>query len=187
MPEEMNAYGSVDEELNVQSKRILHDWLTRAIEDNDRKLFAHCVSVLGTSWNVKRTVKSSVFGGFVNHLWEKVPDIKDGSYRWQNEGEAFSYQSGGKTKHAYSYESKVCFAIAPTQYKIIYDTNTCKHLKAILHRQRSIVLATFADAVNEWCAANNIDTASEDALYRADYALWSGEAVVQANNGGNEK
>ena len=28
--------------------------------------------------------------------------------------------------------------------------------------------------------------ASEDALYRADYALWSGEAVVQANNGGNE-
>lgn len=168
----------VDEDLNVQSKKILHEWLLKAIDEKDKDLFRHCLEVLGKSWNVKRSVPNRVFEKFVNHLWKKRSDIIKGDYKWQTE----SYSSGIFKKHAYSYESKICFAIAPTKYKIINDDNTRKNLKTLLKYKKRITPQTFETAVNEWLSKNNIDTTSEDALYRADYALWSGEAVERQQN-----
>ena len=171
-------FRSLDEELNVQSKRVLHKWLLKAINEKDKKSFDHCLTVLGTSWSVKRSVPNDVFADFANHLWKKCSDIKAGNYKWQKD--AFSYTAGSKHKRAYSYESKVCFAIAPTKYKIIYDDRTRKHLKSL--QGVTITLTNFDTAVNEWLSRNNIDTTSEDALYRADYALWSGEALNRRQN-----
>ncbi len=170
----------VDEDLNVWSKKILHEWLLKAIHEKDKDLFRHCLEVLGKSWNVKRSVPKRVFAEFIEHLWNKRSDILEGNYKWDEE--SFSFKSVLITKHALSYESKVCFAIAPTKYKIIYDKNTRNNLKILLDYDKDITPQTFETAVNEWLSKNNIDTASEDALYRADYALWSGEAVERQQN-----
>ena len=173
-------FSSLDEELNVQNKRVFHKWFLKSINEENKEMFRIYVDTLGKAWNVKRTVPKRYFKRFVDHLWKKYPDIINGSYKWDKE--SFSFKSGVITKRAYSYESKVCFAIAPTKYKIIYDDNTRKNLKTLLRRKKRITLETFETAVNEWLAQNNIDTTSEDALFRADYALWSREAVDRQPN-----
>lgn len=76
------VFDSLDEELNVQSKRTFHKWLLKAINEKDKVLFKHCLEVLGKSWNVKRTVPKRIFEHFVDYLWKKSSDIVDGKYNW---------------------------------------------------------------------------------------------------------
>ncbi len=174
-------FESVAEELNVQSKRIFHKWLLKAISENNKEMFEKCVEALGKEWNVRMHVPNKDFPNFVSHLWEnrkRIIDIEN-SYDWKTEVFEMSKmtQKGEQKSHQYSYESKVCFAIAPTRYKIIEDKNTRDNLKILLNDDKKVTKKTFETIVNKWLSQNNIDTTSEDALYRTDYALWSGEAV----------
>ena len=179
-------FESVNEEYNIQCKRLFHKWLLKAINEKNEEMFKECVDTLGKVWNVRVHVPNKYFSDFVSHLWKNRNRMiaNENSYDWKSEAfEMCKTTKKGEQKfHEYSYESKVCFAIAPTKYKIIYDKNTRKSLKILLEYDNDITLQTFETAVNEWLSRNNIDTTSEDALYRADYALWSGEAVNRQQN-----
>ena len=110
-------------ELNIEQKRLFHRWLKKAIRQKDKDLFESIVETVGKEWHVFRNVKSGDFPKFANNLWKHIGDIKKGSYLWCDS----QYQ-------AYSYESKICFLINPSGYKLIYDDN----IKTILMAEKKL-------------------------------------------------
>lgn len=114
----MKKFRSLEEELNIEQKRMFHKWLTKAVDDENFDLFKNVVKFIGEQWSVIRTVKSEKFHDFCLNLWNEMKSIKGGTYRWYDNSEF----------NAYSYESKICFLLYPNKYKLIYDKNNCCNL-----------------------------------------------------------
>lgn len=117
-------------EINLFQKKTFRTFLIDAITSENKENFDKIVGIIGVQWGVKRTVSNKQtdteldeqeteclkvtekgFERFTTHLWNKKLDILKGTYNeW--------YESDFK---AYSYESKICFLLNPSHYKIIFD------------------------------------------------------------------
>ena len=154
-------------ELNIEQKRLFHKWLKKAIEQKDYALFKSIIEIVGKEWHVFRNVKSGDFPKFANNLWEHIKDIQNATYLWHKS----QYQ-------AYSYESKICFLINPSKYRLIYDDNIKATLKSKNKLKKftnqSIKKENWMEVVNDYyekCVESN-PSKPED-FFQIDCDLWA--------------
>lgn len=154
-------------EQNIETKEFFHNCLNKAINDSNKNLFRECVKRLGIEWNVNRTVPSGKFDAFASHLFENGEKIQKHEYKfWENACliEKETKKKGKIITHAYSYESKVCFAINPAGYSLIYDSNVCMAL---------LSLSKFDEVAKE--TTDNLGDRKEEnrrKFFEKDYDLW---------------
>ncbi len=121
-------YVALSKELNIAEKQLLRNAFLKSLEENNMNLFYNLVEHIGKAWHVSRTVAVEEKDGFVESLWNHRAEIQSGKYEW-NKSE---YE-------AYSYESKICFLINPVHYKLIYDFQARKALKAAYPDRKNAV------------------------------------------------
>ena len=185
--EEIDAdYDNALETWNLTSKRIFHEAFTKVLKDGDYNEFVKWVGRVGDAWHVNRTVpdKGENKGNkekFCKHLWENVPKIKGGKYKyWSNEnnnGDACVLKKGKITTSAYSYESKICFLIAPEKYKLINREN----MKTLLKTDEDYTYEEFDNNIDKCLEEMDSNykegTTDPEYYFKADYQLWSGKAI----------
>lgn len=149
---------------NVDTKLLFNEWLNKAIMNGNEVLFKYCVEQLGSAWGVKRNIPSEQFDKFVNHLFENGERIQNHEYKFWDEAYTLRRKSKKREEiiaHAYSYESKVCFVINPTEYSLIYDNNVCLALLSLLN---------FDEVARE--NTKDLDRSNIKAFFERDYELW---------------
>lgn len=154
-----------DKTENIETKAFFYEWLNKAIEKNSKEVFRECVRQIGIFWNVIRNIPKDQFDGFVEYLWKKREDIKNHNYNFSNS--EFEVKT-----HAYSFESKVCFAINPEGYGLIYDSYNLSALKKLKGAYKDVDLENFDEKANEYIK-NEIKPKKKKDYFEADYDLWS--------------
>ena len=153
-----NTTEQAKRKFNLMAKKIFHDWINKAIKENDRDSFKECVLSIGSEWHVARTVEKDLKDEFIENLWNSVPKIKSGEY----DGWTHSQYD------AYSYESKVCFLINPLHYKLIYDSNNQEALKCFDRN-------TWQTAVDDYYEKHIKGKLSVKRIFKIDFDLWNGK------------
>lgn len=218
-----DEYDEAQKNWNLSSKRVFHEAFTEILSKKEEleqknnkeeldelyEVFKEWVGKVGKAWNVKRSVPDECREDFCLHLWKNLAAIKAGIYDFLKnacEMTKMNEETQKETKkHAYSYESKVCFVIAPEEYKLIYDSYNLENMKTILDsmnsKKTSYAKITKDAAAFKKYAAKCIEKYKSDidsclAKYReqchdelfsqnrqegfyfmADYLLWSGKVV----------
>ncbi len=152
---------SYKKEFNLWAKRTFRKWLLDAIENNDFESFKECVRNIGTEWHVARTVETGLKDDFIQHLWDVRTQIQNGTYTGWTES---NYD-------AYSYESKICFLINPTHYKLIYDTNNRTSLNKIVGKNLSTT--DWQEAVDSYYEEYHKGVTNEEEIFAIDFSLWN--------------
>lgn len=205
-----DEYDEAQKNWNLSSKRIFHEAFTEILskkeeleqKNNKEELdelyeaFKKWVGEVGKAWNVKRSVPDECWEDFCLHLWKNLAAIKAGTYDFLENACEMTIKDE-KTrketkKHAYSYESKVCFVIAPEEYKLIYDSYNLENMKIILDKWNSKKTSyaklkenagSFKDYAKDCIEKykSDIDSClgkeSPEYYFMADYLLWSGKAA----------
>ena len=159
---------------NIETKKIFYTWINKAINEKKKEEFNKCVKEIGRAWHVSRNVAEGCEDVFCNHLWDNKDNIRKGDYNFCKKA-ALLKTENGKKSHAFSYESKVCFLIAPEKYKIIYDENNRASLNNELSHK--VTLNNFQDSVDEYIEKykkeyNKKNLSIED-YFEIDYKLWN--------------
>ena len=134
--EDKTQYKSLDEEFNIETKKMYHKWFNKYIEGENEEAFKNAVIAMGKTYNVLRTLpkqeenelNENIREKFFEDLWKNKEEIKEGNYAWWSkeiEGQYF-----------YSYLSKVCYLISPEKYKIIYDSNNKTTLRKLYKKNK---------------------------------------------------
>ena len=167
------GYISLDEEFNIETKKMYHKWFNKYIEGGVKEAFKNAVIAMGNTYGVLRTLPKINREAFFNDIWANREEIKSGNYDWTQEIEG---------RHFWSYLSKVCYLIKPEKYKIIYDTNNEKRLKE-LYPERSWNpnnwqdnikdKKIFDDLVNKYqVELENYEDDSPEYYFCLDFLLW---------------
>lgn len=162
----------VNKEINVAKKRIYSKSLNEIIKDFNKEKdcpadFINLVEFIGKDWNVMRTMPCTKRCDFAKHLWENTEKIKNGKYEWWN-----------SEFNAYSYESKICFLIAPEKYKLIYDSNNCKSMKKAqkdgnLNIELQINKENWQKIANEYYLIKGKENSENpDDFFKIDFETW---------------
>lgn len=154
-----------DKAENIETKEFFHKWLTDAIKDGNKDVFKECVRQIGVFWNVIRNIPKDQFDGFAEYLWSKRKDICEHKYFFRNS--EFEVKT-----NAYSFESKVCFAINPEGYGLIYDSYNLSALKKLKGDYKDVDLENFDEKANKYIGEKIKPKKTED-YFEADYDLWS--------------
>lgn len=161
----------IEEDLNLKTKEFFHIWLNKAIDKKNRELFCTCVEILGKVWNVKRTVPSEQFDVFAEHLFKNGKQIQKHEYKfWEK---AFEVKT-----HAHSYESKICFAIAPEKYSLIYDGNVRTALK---QAKIKVDLENFDTEAKKY--TENKKCKTKEDYFELDFKLWQEGKKIKSKKG----
>lgn len=168
------------ETINICKKEFFHNWFITAIgdgENGDYDLFEKCVKELGISWKVIRNIPSEQFEQFATYLWEKKTEIMDGKYHyWESDLDEIVEPPKNfflARERPYSYESKVCFAINPQGYYLIYDSYNREALVK-LHGKKwdDVLLKNFHKTAKEYIESKKLST-DENEYFKADFELWA--------------
>lgn len=149
---------------NIETKIFFNEWLNKAIDKDNEDLFEWCLKKLGKEWHVSRTVPGNQFKKFSQYLFENGKRIQNHEYKFWDEAciiEKKSKKKGVIKTHAYSFESKVCFVINPTEYSLIYDKNVCMAL---------LSLKNFDEVAREY--TKDLDKNDKKKFFEKDYELW---------------
>ena len=117
-------YTSLDEEFNIETKKMYHKWFNKYIEDGDKEAFKNAVIAMGNTYHVLRTLPKKYREKFFEDIWKNKEEIKEGNYAWWSR------------QYFYSYFSKVCYLISPEKYKIIYDSNNKTTLRKLYKKNK---------------------------------------------------
>lgn len=173
--EEMNVdekWYEFQKEQNVGAKMFFYECFNEFKGSNEKeelKEFSKLVKKLGNAWNVSRTVPKVGYDNFARHLYSKLEDIKSGTYKfWDNKMACLLINK----KHAYSYESKVCFCINPKKYYLIYDSNNCTKLKEKLELKKNVILKNFFNKAEEYILELEKKPKTEKDYFEVDFDLW---------------
>lgn len=157
----------VNKEINVAKKRIYSKSLNEIIKDFNKEKdcpadFINLVEFIGKDWNVIRTMPCTKRCDFAKHLWENTEKIKNGKYEWWN-----------SEFNAYSYESKICFLIAPCKYKLIYDSHNCEIVRKELNlKDKEINKENWQEMVEEYYKKNHPAAKTDDDFFKIDFETW---------------
>lgn len=170
-----------DKANNITKKRFFSSELKRVIEEHKNETnfpeqFLDLVKFIGEDWHVKRSLPRKYENSFTKHLWENKDKIKNGSYNWVSSD--FVAERKNKVKaHLYSYESKICFLIAPEEYKLIYDTHNVESMKEAqqnghLPKDLEISKENWQEVAKEYCDNNHPDAKTPDDFFKIDFETW---------------
>lgn len=198
--EEIDAdYDKALETWNLTSKRIFHEAFTKVLKDDNYDEFVKWVGRVGDAWNVKRTISLTKgnednFNRFCEHVWKNRENIQKRTYKYWEKGKnkywekndpeenkAIALKKGEKTTHAHSYESKICFLIAPEKYKLINDSINRENMKTLLNEDKDYTYEEFDNNIDKCLEEMDSNykegTTDPEYYFKADYQLWSGNAI----------
>ena len=167
-------YTSLDEEFNIETKKMYHKWFNKYIKAGNEDAFKNAVIAMGNTYHVLRTLPKKYRKAFFEDIWKYKEEIKKGNYAWWSkeiEGQYF-----------YSYLSKVCYLISPEKYKIIYDKNNRIRLNE-LYRENELIWEhenwqknideIFGDLVEKFHGElENYEDDSPEYYFCLDFLLW---------------
>lgn len=170
-----------DKAINVTKKRLYSRTFKRIIEEHKDETnfpedFLHLVIFIGKDWHVKRSLPHKAESSFAEHLWKNKDKIKDGSYKWTSSDFVAERKNKVKT-HLYSYESKICFLIAPEKYKLIYDSHNIESMEkeqkdGHLPKNLKISIENWQEVVEEYYKKNHPDAKTDDDFFEVDFETW---------------
>ena len=70
------GYISLDEEFNIETKKMYHKWFNKYIEDGDKEAFKNAVIAMGNTYHVLRTLPKKYRKAFFKDIWKYKDEIK---------------------------------------------------------------------------------------------------------------
>lgn len=99
---------------NLRLKKQFREWLIEFGDGGKKEDFIEVVRTVGHAWGVARVVKTENFNAFASNLYNNYEKIKQGEYDFKG-----------------TWESKICFLIAPEKYRLICDSQIRKCIATI--------------------------------------------------------
>lgn len=136
--------------IDSESLKILNNLTTKSfyrkalVEDknhNDRKAWIDDVWKIGKEWNALHLWDDETSDAVAKYLWTNLNKILDGSFKIGVH--AYPYSHGVKNKQTKVkeavmpvFESKICFLLNPSAYKLVFDSRNRKSIKELVKKDK---------------------------------------------------